>query len=174
MTDQEIIRGFLKGSKREYAEVLGWISAVVHARIWVNRVAPEDAIADTRLKLLLNFRQNTFRLESSLKTYVQRITLYTLVDTIRRQKKYAPLDTEGIPADTTNPHSQLESDEQLALLERAMAILPDTCQALFRMVLQEKIRYKGIASQEGTTEGAIKTRFARCKARLTEIMRLIG
>ncbi len=88
VTDKERIRGFLEGSTQEYREILGWITTVVRSRLWEDRVAPDDVIGDTLMKLLLTFREDSFRLESSLKTHVQRITLYTLIDAARRQKRF--------------------------------------------------------------------------------------
>ena len=174
LTDQEIIRGFLAGSKRDYAVVLGWITAVVRSRLWSDRVAGDDVIADTRLKLLMNFRENSFRVESSLKTHVQRITLYTLVDAARRQKRLVPLTDENNQAETSDPLSQLQHDEEIDLLERAMAMLPDGCQDLFYKTLYKKMKCRDVAAREGTTEGAIKTRLSRCRDKLSQIMREIS
>ena len=72
-----------------------WTSSIIRSHLWDNRVTPEDVQSDTVVKLLLNLREESFRLESSLKTYVQRITLYTLVDAIRRQNRLDPIADEN-------------------------------------------------------------------------------
>ena len=153
--------------------MLGWITTAVRSRLWSDRVDGDDVIADTRLKLLMNFRENSFRVESSLKTHVQRITLYTLVDAARRQKRLLPLTDQNNQADTGDPLSRLQQDEELDLLERAMSMLPDGCQDLFSKTLCKKMKCRDVAAQEGTTEGAIKTRLSRCRDKLAEIMQQI-
>jgi RNA polymerase sigma factor (sigma-70 family) len=170
LTDQELIQGFLEGGRTEYLRVREWIITMVRSHLWNDRVTPDDVVADTILKLLLNLRQESFRLESSLKTYVQRITLYTLVDAGRRQKRLDPIADENALPDASTPHSLMEYDEKQRLIDRAMSILPEGCRKMFELVLQEGTKYREIAKNIGSTEGAIKTRLSRCRDKMTEIM----
>jgi RNA polymerase sigma-70 factor (ECF subfamily) len=171
LTDQELIQGFLNGRKPEYIRVHGWITAMVRSRLWDNDVAPEDVVADTLLKLLLNLRDESFRLESTLKTYVQRIALYTLVDAGRRKKRVNAVAVENTLFDPSTPHSLLENEEEQQLIDRAMSMLPESCRKMFEMVLQEGVKYREIARRFGSTEGAIKTRLSRCRDKIEEIVR---
>ena len=171
MTDQKIIQGFLKGGSKEYNQVREWIAAMVRSRLWDNRVTPEDVVADTLIKLLLNLRKKSFRVESSLKTYVQRITLNTLVDGTRRRKRLVPIADENTLSDASTPLTKIEHDEELELMDRALSMLPEACRKLFEMVLQEQVTYVEIARRIGSSEGAIKTRISRCRQKISEIMR---
>jgi RNA polymerase sigma-70 factor (ECF subfamily) len=171
LTDQELIQGFLEGRKPEYIRVHGWITAMVRSRLWDNHVAPEDVVADTLMKLLLNLRDESFRLESTLKTYVQRIALYTLVDAGRRRKRLKPIADGNTLSDPSTPHSLLEDEEEQQLIDRAMSMLPESCRRMFEMALHERMKYREIARRLGSTEGAIKTRLSRCRDRIYEIVR---
>jgi RNA polymerase sigma factor (sigma-70 family) len=171
LTDQELITGFLKGGKAEYHLVLDWITAMVRSHSWDTRVSSEDVVADTLMKLLLNLRDDSFRVESSLKTYVQRIALYTLVDAERRQRRLDPITNENTLADASTPHSRLETEEELRLIDRALSILPEGCRGLFEMILQERVKYREIAARLGSTEGAIKARLSRCREKMRDIVR---
>ena len=169
MTDQELIKGFLNGGKREYNQVVGWISDVVRSKLWAERVATEDVIADTTLKLLLNLREDEFRLESSFKTYVQRITLYTLVDAVRRTRNADRIDSDPPDLDGTTPYSLLEEEEQIQLFRRVVGLLPAKCRQLWFMVFHEQLKCREIAARLGTTEGAVKTALSRCKEKARTI-----
>jgi RNA polymerase sigma factor (sigma-70 family) len=171
LTDQELIQGFLTGSKHEYAQISEWIAISVRLNSRDSRIDQDDVIADTRLKLLLNFEKGSFRHNSSLKTYVQRVAYKTLVDAIRRQRRVFPLDENAGPADPSNPHSQLEERELLRLVDRGMDILPDNCQKLLEMVLGTTMSTRDIADRLGVTEGAAKTRLSRCRKELIAIVR---
>jgi RNA polymerase sigma-70 factor, ECF subfamily len=171
LTDQELIRGFLDGGKTEHDLVREWISSMVETRLWDGRISPDDVISDTVLKVLLNLRDDSFRLESSLKTYVQRIALYTLVDAGRRERRHDPMAEDTATIESETPHTRLEDAEERELIDRAISILPESCRKLLAMVLLEGMRYKDIAAQLSSSEGAIKTRFSRCRDRLEELIR---
>jgi RNA polymerase sigma factor (sigma-70 family) len=171
LTDRELIQGFLAGSKHEYAQISEWIAISVRSNSRDSRIDQDDVIADTRLKLLLVFENDSFRYDSSLKTYVQRIAYKTLVDAIRRRRRVFPLDENSGPADPSNPHSQLEELEQLRLVDRGMDILSDNCQKLLAMVLRTKMSTRDIADRLGVTEGTAKTRLSRCRKQLISIVR---
>jgi len=171
VTDKERIDGFLKGSRREHDEIVGWITVVVRSRLWEERLAADDVIADTVMKLLLNFRESTFRLESSLKTHVQRITLYTLIDATRREKRFIAMNAHIDPPDPANPLTVMEQSEEQEMIRCAMALLPENCRELLTIVFDRKLSYKEIATLRGTTEGAIKTQLARCRERIHALVR---
>jgi RNA polymerase sigma-70 factor, ECF subfamily len=171
VTDQDIIHGFLNGSASEHDHIVGWIRAVVNTRLWDGRVHADDVIADTRMKLLVNLRDGSFRLESSLKTYVQRITLYTLVDASRRARPLVPIDPATPAPDQTDPHAQLVQVEEQRLLARTIALLPDGCRNLVQMTLQRRMTCREVAAQLGISEGAVKTRLSRCRDRIRELVR---
>ena len=170
MTDSDRIRGFLSGTRPQYDEIVGWITVVVRSHLWEEHVPAEDVIADTVAKLLVALRNGAFRADASLKTYVQQITLYTLVDATRRQRRYVALDATADVCTPGTPLTDLEAREDHARIERALAMLPDNCRELFLLVLEEKLRCREIADRLGTTEGAIKTRLSRCRHKAKELM----
>ena len=171
MTDQELIQGFLKGGKQEYKQVVSWITEVVRSKLWAERVTSDDVIADTTMKLLLNLREDSFRIESSVKTYVQRIALYTLVDASRREKKFNsdPVDDDFAATDTANPHEKLEHDEEAEIFERIVGMMPEKCRHLWEMAFGDKLECKEIGNKLGMSEGAVRTTLSRCKDRASEL-----
>ena len=94
MSDKEIIQGYLAGNATEYDTIVEWIQEVIRARIWVEKAWIDDVVGDTIEKLLIIFRNNGFQHSSSLKTYVQRVARYTIIDYLRRSKIRQKYDEE--------------------------------------------------------------------------------
>jgi RNA polymerase sigma factor (sigma-70 family) len=170
LTDRERIQGFLAGSRPHYDEIVGWITLIVRSRLWEDHIAAEDVIADTVTKLLMIFQDDAFRFDSSLKTYVQQVTLYTLIDATRRQKRFVALDLTVDPPASGTPLADLEKNEEALLVDRIVAHLPAACRALFDLVLDERLTCREIAARMGSTEGAIKTRLSRCRQKAVDLM----
>ncbi len=174
MTDQELIHGFLNGGKREYAQVVNWIAEVVRAKLWTERVAADDVIADTAMKLLINLRDDAFRLESAFRTYVQRITLYTVVDAWRRVKPMRTVDNVDAIHDESTPYSLIEAQESEQLFQRVVGMLPTRCRGLWVMTFDNGLTAREIARKLGTSEGSIRTSLSRCKDKAAEILKQIS
>jgi RNA polymerase sigma-70 factor (ECF subfamily) len=171
VTDSDRIGGFLAGTQPHYNEILEWITVVVRSRLWNDHVNAEDVIADTLTRLLTALREGEFQSGSSLKTYVQQITLYTLIDATRRQKRFVPLEAGHDPTDHETPYTGLTAKEEAILIERAIALLPEGCRTLFTLVLEDGLSCREIAERIGTSEGAVKTRLSRCRQKAVALMR---
>jgi RNA polymerase sigma-70 factor, ECF subfamily len=170
VTDKDRIQGFIAGSKAHYDEIREWITVVVRSRLWNNHVDAEDVVADTLTRLLTALREREFQSGSSLKTYVQQITLYTLIDATRRQKRFVALEAVHDPPDHGTPFTGLAAKEEALLIERAIALLPEGCRTLFTLVLENRLSCRQIAERLGTSEGAVKTRLSRCRQKAVEFM----
>jgi RNA polymerase sigma factor (sigma-70 family) len=170
LSDAEIIKGFLQGNRVALTTIQDWIRAVTFSRNWTGDLSAEDIVSETTEKLLHAFREEKFRYESSLKTYVQRIARYTIVDSVRdgvRAREYAKR-AAGDPTLFPPEDDPFESDEQVVIFHEVMRRAGEDCKRLWNMIFQ-KIPYAKIAEQMGTSVGAIKTRVMRCRQKATEI-----
>jgi RNA polymerase sigma-70 factor, ECF subfamily len=170
VTDKDRIQGFIAGSKAPYDEIRQWITIVVRSRLWTNHVDADDVIADTLARLLIALRDDEFKAGSSLKTYVQQITLYTLIDSIRRQKRLVTLEAGIDPPGYETPYDDLEAKDDAARIDRAIALLPEGCRTLFSLVLEDRLSCREIAKRLGIKEGAVKTRLSRCRQKAATLM----
>ncbi|HEY6191109.1 MAG TPA: sigma-70 family RNA polymerase sigma factor [Bacteroidota bacterium] len=173
MSDSSIIEGFLKGRTQDYTLVVSWIKDVVHARVWVSGIEPDDIISDTTNKLLVNLRSKLFRFESSLKTYVQKIARFTLIDAVRRNRNApAHIPKESLePTDGTNPHEIAVENEEAMIFRRILGSIDEKCRELWKMVFQDCLNYKEIARRLAISENAVKTRVFRCKETGIKLMK---
>jgi RNA polymerase sigma factor (sigma-70 family) len=165
MPDQEIIEACLAGDEQSWDLVRAWVSEVVHARLWLDGVSADDIISDTLLKLLLNFRARRFRHESSLKTYTQQITRYTLISTIRRHARgmQPACDPAKEQPDPMTPLQTLEEMEQAEVFERVFALIDARCKEIWHMIFAEQLQYSEIGRRLDMTENAVKGKVFRCK-----------
>ena len=165
LLDREIIEGYLAGNEVHHATIAAWVRQVVHARLWLDDISSDDIISDTLLKLVVNFRAKKFKHESSLKTYVQQITRYTLVNTVRnheRAQQYM-LETADDPPDVPTPLDIVEEKEKAVIFERIFNLIDERCREIWHMIFNEQLPYKEIGRRLGVTEDTVKGRVFRCK-----------
>ncbi len=176
MVDKEIIQGFLNGSADEYNIIVKWISDVVKVRLWVDGDYSGDIVSETALKLLLNFRSNRFKFESSLKTYVQRIARYTVIDYVRssRQAKEFQKAMHSVGAQGQDPYATYETEEQLILFNTIMGRMNEECRTLWKMIFFDRFHYKAIARELQISEGTVKTKVFRCKEQAISVRKQIS
>jgi len=174
MSDRSLIDGFLKGDNQSYKTIKEWIVVVIRSSSKAPGISADDIESDTIYKLLTNLRGGQFRFESSLKTYVQKITRFTLIDALRRNR--------GIPdgqevvetaVDPDNFSDALETKEKMVIYQRIHSLMAPDCRDLWRMVFQDELPYAQVAKLLNIGVGAVKTRFHRCKEKAIEIRKKI-
>jgi RNA polymerase sigma factor (sigma-70 family) len=153
--------------------IVGWMRDVVKNHVWLDAIAPDDVIADVSEKLLRNLRDDKFKFGSSLKTYVQRMTRYTIIDLVRSYKRAEQLMTrDNLNIDEVEtPHQIYEDNEEALLFGRILSVVDEKCRELWNMILLDKMTYKAIGAKFGRSETAIKSQVVRCKDEAIEIYR---
>ena len=176
MSDEEIIRGYLEGNTKDYGVIVGWIREVVNTTLWVEGVAADDIISDTTYKLLVNFRAYRFKYQSSLKTYVQKITRFTIIDTIRSHKRAREyLSGNNLqPLENKSPLDIFEDEEEVTIFNRIFSLINEQCRQLWEMIFHDLLSYKEIAKKLNISEAAVKTKAFRCKEEAIEIRKKIA
>lgn len=171
MADQEIVQGFLRGNKRDYRTIVGWMKEVAANHVWLDTITPDDVISAASERLFLNLRSDKFKYESSLKTYVQRMTRYLIIDLVRSYKRAQHLMTAEnlrLP-ETETPHQIYENKEEAFLFSKILAMMGEKCRELWNMILIGKMTYNEIAVRLGMKESAIKAQVGRCKEEAMKI-----
>jgi RNA polymerase sigma-70 factor (ECF subfamily) len=93
----------------------------------------------------------------------------------RAQKKRArvvPTDAEALARmrDPADPAERIESREQVRRLARALELLPEGQRDVLRLAFLEGMSYQEIAALLGISEGNVKTRVNRARARLRDLV----
>lgn len=141
---------------------------------------PEDAQDLAQEAFLTAFRRlGEFRMESRFSTWMYRLASNLCIDFLRREKRrktisYPLEDWEGqapdIPDHRHDPHAELERAEQRRMLEAGLCKLsPEHRQIL---ILREisGLTYDEIGAILGLESGTVKSRIARARLRLRQIL----
>jgi RNA polymerase sigma factor (sigma-70 family) len=176
LSDREIIEGFIAGRKKEHEILAQWIRELANIRLRTRRVSADEIVSDTMYRLLIKFRSDSFTLVESLKSYVQAVAWYTIIDHIRYWRKYTDLpDNEGFdPPDPGDISADVEKEENQAIIERVFRLMSGECRKLWDLRFVDDLDYKEIGNRLGISEGNVKIRFHRCKKQAIGIRKRIS
>ena len=142
----------------------------------------EDAADVTQEVFLAVWRAlPTFRGESSFSSWLFRLTSNACIDHLRREKRQrtVPLtrldDEDGerpldLPDPDPGPEERAEQSERRAALRRAVAQLPEDQRAALLLRESGGLSYSEIAAALRVPEGTVKSRIARARLQLREIL----
>jgi RNA polymerase sigma-70 factor (ECF subfamily) len=169
--DAAVMAGFLEGQRESHSQIDRWILEVLRTRAFSLGSDTEDVAQEVRRKLLLSFREERFRGEASLRTYVWKVTQRAAIDHARaRRRRIEPLPLEVEPAGTLEgPDQRLEAASRRAVFQSLLESLGDDCRRLWELIFFEELPYAEVGRRLGITEGNVKVRALRCRVRAREI-----
>jgi len=159
-------RGYLAGETAAFAEVDRWVRSDLRRSYPRLGGELDDLCQTVHEKLLRELREGRFRGDSTLRTYVARITHYTAIDRLRELYRERALVTEfgAEQAEATeNPYEGLEEPDEGRMLHRVLLALPAGCRELWRLVLVEKLSYAEIGQRLAIPPGTVKSRMWHCR-----------
>jgi RNA polymerase sigma factor (sigma-70 family) len=184
--DKNLIQRCLKGEEKAFEQLLGKYRTSVFSiclRMVRNRSTAEDIAEEVFVKVFsaLDRYDPTFPFAS----WLHRITSNLCIDYIRREKDRAisldqPLggDEDGlllqIPARTAAPDREVESKEMMAMLDEAIARLPEHYRIIVILRHQEERSYEEISETLGIPLGTVKARIHRARNMIVEYLRTKG
>lgn len=134
----------------------------------------EDIAQDIFVKVYLSLGR--FRGDASFSTYLYTVTINRCRDELRRSKirRFFSLDDWMGRGDGRHPAGQneqtLDADERRLAVRRAMNSLPRHTQMLLHLREVEELSYKELAEIFEVEVGTIKSRLARGRERLREVL----
>lgn len=109
---------------------------------------------------------DTFRNESSISTWIYRITVNTCLLYLRKSSSKKEIRTDSLPQIVTETYSN-EKDEQLQQMYQCIQKLEETNKMIILMTL-DGIEYPEISEVIGITEETLRVRIHRIKKSLTQ------
>ena len=176
MTDEREIYAQLKDPKtqrdafgqivRQYSEQLYWQIR----RIVLTHDDANDVMQNTFLKAWN--RLDSFQGESKIVTWLSRIAINESLDFLRRNN-HPEVSTED---DSTISHSLLadpyfDGSEVEALLQEAIAALPDVQRTVFQLRYFEEMKYSDISQILNTSEGSLKASYHIAVKKIAEFFK---
>ena len=169
MTDKELVEGCIR-EDRKYQKIL-WnlYSSKLMAlclRYCKNQEEAEDALMESFVRIYDKIP--TFRYQSSLETWMRRITVNISINKLRSQKDiWKELsESENELGYTDNAMYQLEAKQIMQLIER----LPVGYSTVFNLFVVEGYTHKEIAEMMGIDEGTSRSQLAKARKSLQEML----
>ncbi len=136
-----------------------------YPRMTGDREASEDLVQDVFYRML-RYR-HTFRPGTQFTTWMYQIARNARLDYFRKRRREVEIN-DDLPL-SVNPSRQLESDQETALLRRALVRLPEDKREVLVLSRFHNLRYEDIGEVLGCQAGAVKVRVHRALRELREI-----
>lgn len=176
--EAKLIAGFLSGEAEAVSRIDGWIRQA--ASPFRRRLADhwDDALQDVRMEATRLLQGQRFRGESSLKTYLWRVTSNACVDRVRGQRKFQWDDIEVVDQRGEGALARAAerglAGEARDLALRVLAAMSEDCRQLWRMLF-EGLSYQQMSQVLGVAEGALRVRVLRCRRKALAVRQeLVG
>ena len=167
LTDPESQRAAFSQMVALYSEQLYWkIRSIV-----LNHDDADDVLQNTFLKAWKNIDE--FRGKSKLYTWLYRIAVNESLDFLRRQKvQYAlSADVDTGVANRLLADEYFDGDRSQALLQEAIAKLPDVQRKVFTLRYYDEMKYSEMSKLLDTSEGALKASYHIAVQKITDYVK---
>ena len=160
--DAQTKRRAFEAVVNEYSQSLYWQIR----RMVIYHDDADDVLQNTLLKAWTNI--DSFRGEAKLSTWLHRIAYNETLTFLSKQQNTVSLDTsineddEDAPltlANTLESDPYFDGDETEAMLQEAIAALPNKQRAVFNMKYYEEMKYEDMSEITGTSVGALKASY---------------
>ncbi len=138
---------------RQYSEQLYWkIRNIVQDHDDAN-----DVLQNTFMKAWMAL--GDFQSKSKISTWLYRIAVNESLDHLRRQKTKVSADEDISVANRLLADEYFNGDETQALLQQAIAKLPDVQRTVFTLRYYDNMKYSEMSQVMNTSEGALKASY---------------
>lgn len=138
---------------RQYSEQLYWkIRNIVQDHDDAN-----DVLQNTFMKAWMAL--GDFQSKSKISTWLYRIAVNESLDHLRRQKTKVSADEDISVANRLLADEYFNGDETQALLQQAIAKLPDVRRTVFTLRYYDNMKYSEMSRVMNTSEGALKASY---------------
>ena len=150
---------------RQYSEQLYWQVR----RIVLTHEDANDVVQNALLKAWNSIE--SFKGDSKIITWLTRIAINEALDFTRRQKNHQTMSTDDADlglASRLMADEYFDGDETDALLQEAIAALPDVQRTVFQLRYYDEMKYSDISRILGTSEGGLKASYHIAVKKITE------
>jgi RNA polymerase sigma-70 factor (ECF subfamily) len=170
LTDAELLAAHRAGDPEAFGQLVGRYRGTLWA-IAVHVLGdPHDAADAVQEALLAAYRRAaTFRGDASVRTWLGRVVVNACIDRIRheRVRRTVPWPDRDVPSRRSDPAVELAT--RLAV-DAALMMLPVAQRVAVVLVDVEGYPVTEVAAMLGVPPGTVKSRCARGRARLAELL----
>lgn len=176
-SDEQLVSTYLRSGDRRALEQLtdrhlGTLRRMVHSMTLDDGLA-DDLVQEAFLRVFRGL--SSFRGRSRFTTWLYRVTMNTVYETIDRQRR-SPIDRaaplpERTASNEASPERRAMGGELGVQVARALAQLPTKLRAAIVLVTQEHLDPSEAARIEGCTRATMYWRLHEARKRLSESLR---
>ena len=151
----------------QYSQSLYWkIRSIV-----LTHEDADDVLQNTFLKAWKSLP--TFQGKAKLSTWLYRIAINESLDFLRRQKAatLSSADADLSVANRLLADDYFDGDKSQALLQEAIATLPDVQRTVFTLRYYDEMKYSEISEILGTSEGSLKASYHIAVQKITDYVK---
>lgn len=129
-----------------------------------------DILQNVFLKAWNNL--DDFHNKSKISTWLYRIAINESLDFLRKQKNRTGVSTQDAPSVATRlvADDYFDGDEAEALLQEAIAKLPDVQRTVFNLRYYDEMKYSDMSKLLDTSEGALKASYHLAVKKITNFL----
>ena len=167
LTDPKTQRQAFSMVVSQYSEQLYWKVR----RIVLNHEDANDVLQNVFLKAWNNL--GDFQQKSKISTWLYRIAINESLDFLRRQKTASAVsaDEDLSVSNRLMADDYFDGDAAQALLQEAIAHLPDVQRTVFNLRYYDEMKYSDMSRLFDTSEGALKASYHLAVKKITEYVR---
>lgn len=179
--EKELIRQAKSGNLKAYEEIIGLYEKKVFSTIYY-MVKNDNEVEDIAQEVFIKIYKNLgdFKEESSLYTWIYRITVNVCIDELKKRKKVVYLnekiDTKDgevelqLPDDSKSPTDIAEDNDLKDKLEKCIKKLPESQRMMIILRDIKGFTYMEIAEIMKMNLGTVKSKINRARASLKELL----
>lgn len=155
---------------KKYSEPLYWKIR----RMVLTHDDADDVLQNTLMKAWANL--DSFQGKAHISTWLFRIAINESLDFLRKQKSQQSMnadDDNGV-ANQLMADEYFDGDEAQALLQQAIATLPDVQRTVFNLKYFEEMKYSEMSLLLHTSEGALKASYHLAVKKITDYLHRHG
>lgn len=179
MSDEEILREYIHGNREHASKVFverfkRFVYSVA-LRYVKNKEDAEDITQDVFIKAHTYI--HSFRKDSSLQTWLYRITINVCSTATKKKKRRSDIAVEQqeytpeLVVTDTMPDKSTEDKEFRVFFESCMAKLPEKQRETFILRHVEELSYEEISDMLGTSIGGLKANYFQAVQKLAQIIK---
>ena len=176
--DELLLRRAQRGDPDAFEQLMEPMEQLVWRVCWHytgDREASSDCAQDAMIRIWRGLE--SYRGDCAFESWVYRIAANCSMDWLRKKKRdrsvsMEPMKEQGFdPADTSpGTEDQVIAKDERRRLREAIALLPEDQREALVLTQLERVPYEEAARMLDTTEGTVKSRVNRAKAKLREIL----
>ena len=176
--DELLLRKAQRGDPEAFGRLMEPLEQLVWLVCW-HYTGDREASSDCGQEAMIRIWRalDSYRGDCAFESWVYRIAANCCMDWLRKKKRDSsvsiePMKDQGFdPADTSpGTEAQVIAKDERRRLREAIALLPEDQREALVLTQLERVSYEEAARMLDISEGTVKSRVNRAKARLKEIL----